>query len=63
MAKISILKALEHTTRAIKEYINKSTVEIDSTLTQSGYAADAKVVGDKIGNINSILDAINGEVV
>ena len=36
---------------------------VDSTLTQPGLAADAKAVGDALGNISALLDSINGEVV
>lgn len=32
---------------------------VDPTLTESGYAADAKVTGDKIGELKSILDSIS----
>jgi hypothetical protein len=34
------------------------SVELDTTLTQEGKAADAKAVGDAIGGIESALDAI-----
>lgn len=37
--------------------------ETDETLSESGKAADAKAVGDAIGDINAVLDAINGEAV
>ena len=36
---------------------------VDASLTRSGAAADAKTVGDKLGDIAAILDEINGEVV
>ena len=39
------------------------TVGTDTTLSESGKAADAKAVGDAIGDINAVLDAINGEAV
>ncbi len=32
--------------------------EVDATLTQAGKAADAKAVGDQLGNIETALDAI-----
>lgn len=34
------------------------SIEIDTTLTQSGKAADAKAVGDKLGDIETALDSI-----
>lgn len=47
-----------------------SSVAVDTTLTVSGAAADAKAVGDALkglkestGSISSALDTINGEVV
>lgn len=40
-----------------------SSVELDTTLTQSGKAADAKAVGDAIGDISTALDTLNGEVI
>lgn len=36
---------------------------VDATLSVSGDPADAKAVGDALGDIASALDAINGEVV
>ena len=36
---------------------------VDASLTRAGAAADAKTVGDKLGDIAAILDDINGEVV
>lgn len=36
---------------------------IDDTLTMPGKAADAKAVGDALGNISELLDAIIGEVI
>ena len=49
---------------AIEAYMAENPpVAIDTTLTISGAAADAKTVGDKLGTIASILDSINGEVV
>lgn len=36
---------------------------LDETLTLEGYAADAKAVGDRLGQIEEVLDDINGEVV
>lgn len=47
----------------ILENSSGGSIELDETLTIRGKAADAKAVGDAIGNINLILDAINGEVV
>lgn len=47
---------------AIRGQINDvagGTVELDTTLTQQGKAADAKAVGDKIGEIKADLSAIN----
>lgn len=49
----------------------KSTMpKVDSTLSNTGEAADAKVVGDaiqeinnNIGNISTYLDTLNGEVI
>ena len=35
----------------------------DTNLNTSGKPADAKVVGDAIGDISAALDAINGEVI
>ena len=37
--------------------------QIDDTLSLPGYAADAKAIGDALGDIADALDAINGEVV
>lgn len=34
------------------------SVNLDTTLTKSGQAADAKAVGDKLGPIESTLDSI-----
>lgn len=46
--------------KLLKDYKNQSgggsNLEIDETLTISGYAADAKVVGDKINKINEVMD-------
>ena len=39
-----------------------STVELDTTLTQSGKAADAKVVGDKLSALNEANAAQNTEI-
>jgi hypothetical protein len=36
---------------------------VDTTLSTQGEPADAKAVGDAIGNIASVLDSINGEVI
>lgn len=50
----------------IEELKNKSTgadISIDSTLSIEGQAADAKAVGDALGDIGAILDSINGEVI
>ena len=44
------------------EVLSSTVNSLDTTLTVSGKAADAKAVGDVLGNISSILDAINGEV-
>lgn len=38
-------------------------VETDTTLSIAGVPADAKTVGDILGDISSILDSINGEVI
>lgn len=38
-------------------------VTTDTDLDTAGKPADAKAVGDKIGDIASALDAINGEVI
>lgn len=49
----------------LKDYKNVgggSNLEIDETLTLSGYAADAKIVGDKINIINETLDNTKEEV-
>ena len=49
----------------LKDYKNfggGSNLEIDETLTLSGYAADAKSVGDKINIINETLDNTKEEV-
>lgn len=40
-----------------------SDIPIDTTLSVAGQAADAAAVGEAIGNINSILDSINGEAI
>ena len=37
-----------------------STVELDTTLTQSGKAADAKVVGDKLSELNEAFNEVYG---
>lgn len=38
--------------------VSSSGVALDDTLTQSGKAADAKAVGDKLGDIETALDSI-----
>lgn len=38
-------------------------VEIDDTLTQSGKAADAKVVGDRLSALNEAIDNVQGTVI
>lgn len=35
-----------------------SIIDIDATLTQSGKAADAKIVGDRIGELSGVVDEI-----
>ena len=45
------------------DYIHDKEAFVDSTLTQTGLAADAEAVGKALGDISSVLDAINGEVV
>lgn len=40
------------------ENLGPSGVALDDTLTQSGKAADAKAVGDKLGDIETALDSI-----
>ncbi len=40
------------------ENLDPSGVALDTTLTQSGKAADAKAVGDKLGDIETALDSI-----
>ena len=57
-----ILK-VKHNGKWVSQSVVASSIEIDKTLTKEGAAADAKAVGDKIGDVDSILDAINGEVV
>ena len=47
----------------IRRAIKNAAVSVDATLTVAGAAADAKAVGDALGNIAAVLDAINGEVV
>lgn len=42
---------------------NGGTIDVDPSLTIEGAAADAKAVGDMLGDIGTILDAINGEVI
>ena len=76
---------LEDSEAATKRYVDRSKVVVDNTMTVSGAAADAKIVGavveelwkaintslesakkytdDKVGRVNEILDAINGEVI
>ena len=44
--------------RKVGEGGSGDSVELDETLTQAGMAADAKAVGDKIGNIETALDEI-----
>ena len=44
------------------EYSDISTVEIDKTLEKTGYAADAKVVGDEIKKSNKKIDEIEQRV-
>lgn len=57
------------TSKAIKTYVDDAvanvSVEVDTTLTQSGKAADAKAVGDALENIsyNDLIDKPFGEVV
>ena len=60
--------SLSYSPYPIKTYVdyaisNVSIVEIDTTLTESGKAADAKAVGDMLGDIATTLDTINGEVI
>lgn len=38
--------------------ISKGNIEVDTTLTQAGKAADAKAVGDILGDIHSVLKRI-----
>ena len=40
-----------------------STLNIDTTLTQSGKAADAKIVGDKIGNLSNLTTSVKSDLV
>lgn len=47
----------------IRQAIKNAAVSVDATLAVAGAAADAKAVGDALGNIAAVLDAINGEVV
>lgn len=59
---------------AIKEVVENINIDVDTTLSVSGAAADSKTVGDIVGDINNALaticgnvaetlDTINGEVV
>ena len=43
---------------AALENLDPTGVALDTTLTQSGKAADAKAVGDKLGDIETALDSI-----
>ena len=45
------------------DYIHDKEAFVDSTLTKPGMAADAESVGNALGDISSVLDAINGEVI
>ncbi|MDD6936762.1 MAG: hypothetical protein PUI99_07545 [Clostridiales bacterium] len=45
------------------ESVTVTTVEIDDTLTQSGKAADAKVVGDKLSELNEANDYLKNDLV
>lgn len=36
---------------------------VDASLSTQGQPADAKAVGDALGNIAAVLDEINGEVI
>lgn len=36
---------------------------VDATLSTQGQAADAKAVGDMLGDVAAVLDDINGEVI
>lgn len=47
----------------IRQAIKNAAVSVDATLSVAGAAADAKAVGDLVGDIGAVLDAINGEVV
>lgn len=60
------IATLETSNTNIKERVTKlekGTITTDTTLTKSGAAADAKTVGDMIGDITTLLDAVNGEVI
>lgn len=55
------------TGNVVQIYDDGSDIEVDTTLTKSDMAADAKTVGDAIsdindaiGDINAILDMVNG---
>lgn len=47
----------------VNESLDNLSITTDTTLTHAGEPADAKTVGDLIGNIATAIDAINGEVV
>lgn len=48
----------EDGTRLDEKLKDVAKVELDETLTQPGKAAEAKAVGEKIGNIHSVLEKI-----
>lgn len=53
---------LSYTGQEIDEKLGK-IVDLDATLTQSGKTADAKAVGDAIGNLSKEIDTIKNSMV
>lgn len=48
----------EDGTRLDEKLKDVAKVELDETLSKKGKAADAKAVGDAVGNIHSVLEKI-----
>lgn len=58
---MNILDALRSMTEKIKEYIDTKQIDVDTTLTEQGKAADAKAVGDAIANATAPVTSVNGK--